>query len=97
MGSYRIQLPNMPLSCFRCLRVLGMGLIASPEARSELKRVKMHLEIPDDSLTAAVRRIVRDELAAFFEPRVAELKSEPQAGELRHQRLKQSQLPPHLK
>jgi hypothetical protein len=27
-----------------------------------------------------VRRIVREELAAFFEPRVAELKSEPQAG-----------------
>jgi hypothetical protein len=40
----------------------------------------MHLEIFDDSLTAAVRRIVREELAAFFEPRVAELRSEPQAG-----------------
>jgi hypothetical protein len=40
----------------------------------------MHLEIPDDSLTAAVRRIVREELAAFFEPRVAELQSEPQTG-----------------
>ncbi len=40
----------------------------------------MHLEIPDDSLTAAVRRIVREELAAFFEPRVSELKSEPQTG-----------------
>ncbi len=40
----------------------------------------MHLEIPDDSLTAAVRRIVREELAAFFEPRIAELRGEPQAG-----------------
>jgi hypothetical protein len=40
----------------------------------------MHLEIADDSLTAAVRRIVREELAAFFEPRVTELRSEPQAG-----------------
>lgn len=40
----------------------------------------MHLEIPDDSLTTAVRRIVREELAAFFEPRVAELRGEPQVG-----------------
>jgi hypothetical protein len=40
----------------------------------------MRLEIADDSLTAAVRRIVREELAAFFEPMVAELRSEPQAG-----------------
>ena len=40
----------------------------------------MRLDIPDDSLTAAVRRIVREELVAFFEPRVAELRSEPQAG-----------------
>lgn len=39
-----------------------------------------HRGIPDDSLTAAVRRIVRDELVAFFEPRVAELRSKPQAG-----------------
>lgn len=37
----------------------------------------MHLEIADDSLTEAVRRIVREELTAFFEPRVAALKSEP--------------------
>lgn len=39
----------------------------------------MHLEIADDSLTAAVRRIVREELAAFFEPRVTELRREPEA------------------
>jgi hypothetical protein len=45
-----------------------------------LEVVKMHLEIADDALTAAVRRIVREELAAFFEPMVAELGSEPQAG-----------------
>jgi hypothetical protein len=40
----------------------------------------MHLEIADDSLTAAVRRIVREELAVFFEPKIAELRSGPQAG-----------------
>lgn len=40
----------------------------------------MHLEIPDDSLTTAVRRIVREELAAFFEPRVAELRGEAHMG-----------------
>lgn len=40
----------------------------------------MHLEIADDSLTAAVRRIVREELAAFFEPMVAELGGESQTG-----------------
>jgi hypothetical protein len=38
------------------------------------------LEIPDDSLTAAVRRIVREELAVFFEPRIAELRGEQQPG-----------------
>jgi hypothetical protein len=40
----------------------------------------MHLEIADDSLTTAVRRIVREELAAFFEPRVAELRGEAHMG-----------------
>ncbi|HXB64342.1 MAG TPA: hypothetical protein VNV42_05630 [Solirubrobacteraceae bacterium] len=40
----------------------------------------MYPEIIDDSLTAAVRRIVREELAVFFEPRIAELRSEPQVG-----------------
>lgn len=38
----------------------------------------MHLEMADDSLTAAVRRIVREELASFFEPVVAELKGDRQ-------------------
>ena len=43
----------------------------------------MHPEAVDDSLTSAVRRIVREELAAFFEARVADLRGEPQpeAGE----------------
>jgi hypothetical protein len=40
----------------------------------------MHLEIADDSLTTAVRRIVREELAAFFEPRVAQLRGESRTG-----------------
>jgi hypothetical protein len=40
----------------------------------------MHLEIADDALTAAVRRIVREELAIFFEPRIAELRGEQQPG-----------------
>jgi hypothetical protein len=40
----------------------------------------MHLEIADDSLTAAVRRIVREELAVFFELRVAELRGEQEPG-----------------
>lgn len=40
----------------------------------------MHLEIADDSLTAAVRRIVREELAVFFEPRIVELRSAQQPG-----------------
>jgi hypothetical protein len=38
----------------------------------------MHLEMADDSLTAAVRRIVREELAAFFGPVVAELRGDRQ-------------------
>lgn len=37
----------------------------------------MRLEIADDLLTTAVRRIVREELAAFFEPRVAALRNDP--------------------
>lgn len=40
----------------------------------------MHLEIADDSLTAAVRRIVREELTVFFEPRIAGLRGEQQQG-----------------
>jgi HB1, ASXL, restriction endonuclease HTH domain len=40
----------------------------------------MRLEIADDSLAAAVRRIVREELAVFFEQRVAELRGEPRPG-----------------
>jgi len=38
------------------------------------------LEIADDALTTAVRRIVQEELAAFFEPRLAELRAEPHTG-----------------
>lgn len=37
----------------------------------------MRLEIADDSLTVAVRRIVREELAVFFEPMIAELRRGP--------------------
>lgn len=40
----------------------------------------MDLKIADDSLTAAVRRVVREELAVFFEPRVAELRGERRPG-----------------
>jgi hypothetical protein len=48
----------------------------------------MHLEMNDDSLTAAVRRIVREELAAFFEPVVAELSGD--------RRLESQQLTPEI-
>jgi len=40
----------------------------------------MHLEIADDSLTAAVRRIVREELTALFEPMIAGLRADQQRG-----------------
>jgi hypothetical protein len=38
--------------------------------------LKVNLEIADDLLTTAVRRIVREELAAFFEPMVVALRSD---------------------